>query len=254
MIARCRLKDNQIICTTLGTGVLVAPNRMVTASHVINDPDASKTLMQHLDGDIYYLIRHDDEGNWHYRYYKPTLNKGIFLYPEVDLAIFYLEDAFYADEKNTYLLKSDFIPVDIDFKTIGTEIGVLGYPMCSLDFKTDINSPKFGDVLLRADSGIINCRYKTSESVSQYEFTVAFNPGNSGGPIFDMKTGKLISLVHGYRAIPIKMKILELTKEEKIKFGVDLYEKDSYLDVVHASYSKGFATPSFVTIFRQHKL
>jgi len=96
------------------------------------------------------------------------------------------------------------IRISKEFLPIGSEVGVLGYPLCKLEFQEkDINEPLIGNILLRADRGVMNCRYQTSETHYSYKFTLAFNPGNSGGPIFDVKTGRLISIVKGYKAIRI---------------------------------------------------
>lgn len=184
---------------SLGTGFLAAQNRFITAAHVVND-EKSGIFSSHIDGDKYYLLRHDDDDNFHYHICMPTLGKDMFIYPEVDLAIFYLNDSFYEKDGVIFTSKKNYLKISTDFLSIGTEVGVLGYPLSSLTFKDmDINKPLIGDVLLRVDRGVINCRYKESEKLFKYEFTLAFNPGNSGGPIFDVKTGKVVSIVGGFR-------------------------------------------------------
>lgn len=246
---------NQMNWISLGTGFVVAPNRMITAAHVVNDTKKNNELLQHKEGDKYYFIKHDDEDNWHYWWVGLELGKDLFLYPEVDLAVIYLDEKFYTIEDKVFALKDDYIRVDKKFRNIATEIGVLGYPLCKLTFNNgDVNSPKLGDVLLRVDTGVINCRYKTSPTTSIYEFTVAFNPGNSGGPIFDLKTGQLLSIVHGYRTEAINRNEVLLSGDDKAKINVKTYTEDAYIDVIHATYSVGFATPSFLEIFREHKI
>lgn len=236
---------------TLGSGFLAAPNRMLTAAHVINNPQAKNA--SHEDGDVYFLVRHDDNNQWHFHFFKPKINKELFVYPELDLGIIYLEDKFYANEKITFVDKEEYIRVSDKFLSIGSEIGVLGYPLCKLEFDNhDINKPKIGNILLRTDKGVVNCRYRTSETDSLYEFTLSFNPGNSGGPIFDVKTGKAISIVKGYKAIPINQKEVEIPKE--IRDQLKMYEGKSYIETLHANYSMGFATPSFVEILKKHDI
>lgn len=259
LIARGRVLDstkpNEIKWFTIGTGFVVAPNRMVTAAHVINDIKSEDEFKKHKAGDKYYLIKCDDEGKWHYRFFTPELDKSLFVYPEVDLSIIYLEEEFYHDEEKIFAVKDDYVRVDQKFRMIGTEIAVLGYPLCKLDFiDKDVNKPQLGNILLRADTGVINCRYALKENIYRYEFTIAFNPGNSGGPIFDWRTGQLLSIVHGYRAIPINISEKTLSEEEKKTMDIKQYTEPSYIDIVHANYSVGFATPSFVEIFKNHQI
>ncbi len=192
----------------------------------------------------------DDDGIWHFRYFTPELNKDLFLYPEVDLGIINLDEKFYE-----HTSKDDYIRIDPNFKNIGTGVSVLGYPLCKLDFlEADVNKPNLGNILLRTDSGVINCRYRPGGLAHFYEFTLAFNPGNSGGPIFDYRTGKLVSIVHGYKVIPIK--VIEHTLSDQLKNtnGIKEYPNSTYLENVNAVYSLGYATPSFIEIFKKHNI
>ena len=235
LIARGRVidatKPTEMKFFTIGTGCIVAPNRMITAAHVINDTTNADKLKHHLDGDKYYLIKCDDEGNWHYRFFMPKLDESLFIFPEVDLAIIYLEEEFYRNGAQVFLDKNDYIRIDHNFKKIGTEVAVLGYPLCSLDFiNADLSKPQLGSVRLRVDTGVVNSRYQASVDKYLYEFTIAFNPGNSGGPIFDWRSGKLLSIVHGYRALPINMSERTLTDEMKKNIGVKQYSENAYIE------------------------
>lgn len=244
--------QEQFNWTTLGSGFLAAPNRLVTAAHVIDDPDKGPTMKPE-PGDIYYFIRHDDEGNWHTTTAPLNVDKEIFLRKDVDLAVIYLPDSFYSNGKQVFADKNDFIRVHQEFLAIGSDIGVLGYPLSKLDFENrDITKPKIGDILLRTDKGVINCRYITAPDQFLYQFTLAFNPGNSGGPIFDVRTGRLVSIVRGFQVVPIGTREIEISEDEKKTFKH--YEGQSYIDSFKATYSLGFATPSFISFFRDHNV
>ena len=237
---------------TLGTGFIAAPNRFLTAGHVINDTEKGE-LFKHQEGDKYYLLRHDDDDQWHYRIFEPKLDQEIFVYPDIDLAVIYLDEEFYKNGDKICADKNDFIRISKDFLPIGTEVGVLGYPLSKLGFEDrDVNKPRIGNVLLRTDNGVINCRYRTSDQRSVYEFTIAFNPGNSGGPIFDVKTGRVVSIVKGYRSSQINTKEVPIS-EEGLK-QLKIYKEKAFIEVLHATYSLGFAAPSFLEVLKQHAI
>jgi len=237
---------------TLGTGFVTAPNRFLTAGHVINDPEKGE-LFNHQEGDKYYLLRHDDDSQWHFRIFEPKLDKEIFVYSDIDLAIIYLDEEFYKSGDKIFTDKNDFIRISKDFLPIGTEVGVLGYPLSKLEFDNhDLNKPRISNMLLRTDKGVINCRYKTSEKHSLYEFTMAFNPGNSGGPIFDIKTGRVVSIVKGYRSSQINTREIAIPDEGAKQLKI--YKEKAFIEVLHATYSMGFATPSFLEVLKQHNI
>lgn len=237
---------------TLGSGFIAAPYRYVTAAHVINDPGKGE-LAQHQDGDKYYLLRHDDDNNWHCRIFEPKLDKEIFTYPDIDLAIIYLDDEFYQVGDRIFADRNDFIRISKDFLPIGSEVGVLGYPLCKLEFQErDINKPLIGNILLRTDRGVVNCRYQTSATNYLYEFTLAFNPGNSGGPIFDVKTGKIISIVRGFKSIRINERENVISEEGAKQLKV--YKEKAFIETLNANYSFGFATPTFLEVFKKHNI
>jgi len=246
--------QDQIKWITLGTGFIAAPYRFITAAHVINDPiHKNEETLQHQEGDQYLLLKHDDEGSFYGRFITPKMDKELFTYSDIDLAIMYLDEAFYQNKDKVLVEKNDFIRISKDFYPIGAQIGVLGYPLCKLTFKDHrLDQPNIGGILLRADCGVINCRYQTSEKHYIYEFTLAFNPGNSGGPIFDIKTGRIISIVRGYKAIPINKWEIELTEAEKKSFVK--YKNDVFVNMLSTVYSEGFATPTFLEIFKKHNI
>ncbi len=244
--------EESINWITLGSGFIAAPNRYITAAHVIDNPENGEQA-KHQDGDKYYILRHDDEGNYHFRIFEPKLNKEIFTYPDIDLAVVYLDDEFYQVGNQIFADRNDFIRISKEFLPIGSEVGILGYPLCQLKFQNrDINKPLIKDVLLRTDQGVVNCRYQTSPTNYLYEFTLAFNPGNSGGPIFDIKTGKIISIVKGFKSIRINERE-NIISEEGIK-RLRVYKEKAFIETLNANYSFGFATPTFLEIFKKHNI
>ena len=244
LIARGRKIVDKTEWTTLGSGFLAKPNKLVTASHVINDPTKKDPKMLHKEGDAYYLLRKDDENNIHLHVYPYALNKSIFIYPAEDIAIFHLEDSFYKLKGQVFARKEEYIPISKGFCAIGTEIGILGYPISALRFENgDFNRPIIGNILLRTDQGVVNCRYQ-AERVFAYQFTLSFNPGNSGGPIFDSKTGRVVSIVKGFNTILLMDKNKEIAGQGENPPVIPGH--------AHATYSVGFATPTFLDIFKKH--
>lgn len=256
LIARGRKKTvggkEVINWITLGSGFISAPYRFITAAHVINDQQKGEDF-QHKEGDKYYLLRHDDENNIHGRIFEPKMNQGIFLEPEIDLGIIYLDEEFYQKDNAKFNDKNDFIRISKDFFPIGSEVGVLGYPLCKLEFQNgNFLKPKIGNILLRTDRGVVNCRYNTSEREYIYEFTLSFNPGNSGGPIFDVKTGRVISIVRGHKTIRISEK--ENIIPDKVVERLKAYKEKAYIETFNTAYSFGFATPTFLEVFKEHNI
>lgn len=237
---------------TLGTGFVAAPNRLLTAAHVIDNPILGENA-KHIDGDKYYFLMHDDENKFHIRVFEPKLDKQIFIYSDIDIAVIYLDDEFYQVGDKIYANKNDFIRISKEFLPIGSDVGVLGYPLTKLEFENqDFGKPKIADVLMRVDRGVINCRYQVSENKYLYEFTLTFNPGNSGGPIFDTKTGRVISLVKGYKTIRINEKEVIIPTEGLNKLKE--YKEKAFIEVLNANYSFGFATPTYFEVFKKHNM
>ena len=240
--------------TTLGSGFLAAPYRLLTASHVINNSTKGTELALHRASDIYYLIRNDGD-SFHGRSFVPELNKELFLYPDLDIAVIYLDERFYNADDPNVPTKDDYFRVDTSFGPIGSAVGILGYPLAKLEFENlDIARPRVGNIFLRAEAGVINTKYKTQQGSSVYEFTMMFNPGNSGGPIFDIKTGKVISLVEGFRSTPIVEEERVLTDDGAKNLKV--YKEKAYISSIHATYSIGraTATPAIVELLKKHNV
>lgn len=237
---------------TLGTGFLAGSHRFITAGHVIND-ETKNEFFKHKKGDKYYFLKHTDDHNIHWHLGEYALDKEIFLYPECDIAVVHLKEKFYKSDGKVFADEDSYVSIEQDFKPIGIPIGILGYPLSKLEFDDrDINKPKIGNILMRTDTGVINTRYQTAKDKYLYEFTIAFNPGNSGGPIFDLETGRIVSIVKGFRAIPIAT--TERIIQEAAKKNLKNYTEDSFIETLHAVYSVGFASPTFTKVFKEHNI
>jgi hypothetical protein len=235
---------------TLGTGFLCGAGRLVTCAHVIEDPHGSDIARQHVDTDHYALVSHDDEGNW--QYYIGAFQKEVTMFVDVshDLAFLYLGENFYhAPDGAVVRDKREYIRVGRSPSLIGNQVGVLGYPLVKLEFESnDIQKPKLGDVILRADLGVVNARYAAAVDKVYYDYTMAFNPGNSGGPVFDTETGRAIALVQGFKTINILTREVDVpTTLTPVKYGLE-----SYISNVTASYSVGIALFPLEAILSRH--
>lgn len=247
MIARGKkqTKDwkEMIVRTTLWTWFVVAPHRMITCSHVINDV---KNKQIHKDWDTYYIIRHDDNNQVHGMTFTPMMDKEIFLYPEKDLWIIYLDKFFYGDDNKKLKQENEFIKISKEVQSIWTEIWILWYPLCKLTFKDSrLDCPLIWNILLRTDKWVVNCSYKDLKGINYYEFTLPFNAGNSWWPIFDTQTWKLIWIVHGYKKIIIGATPMEIEYN---------WEKKKIDNIDSSYYSIWISVVSILTELEKHHI
>lgn len=247
IIARVRQIGDQARLITLGTGFLAGFSRMLSCAHVFNDPNKGDDAI-HQDSDKYVLIQNDEFGNWHRALIELSLNSTLFLYPKIDTAVIYLPDSFYSDGSNEFRSKNDFLKLSTNVHRIGTDVGVLGYPMQNVE-TDETEGIKVSTVHLRGDRGVINTGQFT-DGIVMTEFTLAFNPGNSGGPIFNSDTGEVIALVHGYSSAPIKY-IREQIPEALIE---DMGGTQYVNSTIRALYSLGVCTINLLELGEQHKL
>src|SRR5437016_3222293 len=66
-IARIRANpDGTGIISTIGSGFIAAPYRLITAAHVLDNPNPdAPEFTKHKDGDIYVFVRRDDSDRGH---------------------------------------------------------------------------------------------------------------------------------------------------------------------------------------------
>jgi hypothetical protein len=230
----------------LGTGFVASPNRFVTCAHCINTSEPVNELQTHQDGDVYLLVQRDEDGLY-FRFGLPLIeNESLFAYPQIDMAVMYLPDEFYKDTDAGLRSRDDYLKFDLSVRNIGHDIGILGYPFPLI--KWDEAEPDLDGVLIRADRGVLNTRYIT-EGVEIYEFTTSFHPGNSGGPIIDIETGRVIGVVHGYRQLSTH------SVEDVIARGThNNKEEIQLITMLKAIYSIGVSSRNLVEFCQLHGL
>lgn len=69
---------------------------------------------------------------------------------------------------------------------VGTSIACLGYPFAG-----------FGQHTLKITSGIVSSKVITESGTTQFQVDAMIHDGNSGGPLIDHRTGKIIGVVSG---------------------------------------------------------
>jgi S1-C subfamily serine protease len=240
LIARGRQQGGQTQWVTLGSSFICGPGRLMTCAHVIEDAASQNPIARdHFDTDQYILLNHDDEDKFHYHVGSFKKSTDLTIHPGYDLAIINLPDLFYKAADGSVLRdKGDYIRISSSVARLGMPVGVLGYPLTVLTFDgQDIMKPKLGDVVLRADAGIVNARYWIAADKVFYDYTMAFNPGNSGGPVFDSRSGRAIAVVRGFRTIDINTREVQLPAG----FPTTNYTLPAYISAVTASYSVGIS-------------
>ena len=143
---------------------------------------------------VLLLIHRDENGNTHWASIKLDNDDVLQLYPAPDLAIIKLPETFYATNSEGYFLHPDHhVDISVENRGLGHDVAILGYPLQELKFN-EVGDIDFSGICLRADKGVVNQRVGW-----RYEFTIPFNPGNSGGPVFDVATGRVFAMVRASR-------------------------------------------------------
>jgi hypothetical protein len=213
--------------TPLGSGFFVSPEAFVTCWHVIDQPGSS-----HQPGDVYRLVNNLDGAHGIIHEINGGVGKDIHLYPDLDFAILISKS------------KQDqaFLPLSYAEIPVGRDIGVAGYPLAQLS--TDANGNlTLGGVVYRVARGVATAFYETDLDTGDghpqrdrmiLEVNFIFVPGNSGGPIFDARTGRAMAYVKGFRT----HKIADRTEQCNL-VPVPAGLNQTYLAAVHAVYSIG---------------
>lgn len=227
-LIRHRPANGGHIANALGTGFFVSPTVFLTCHHVINGNTAP-----HKDGDNYHLVGNltGSAGIVH-EIADGTVGKNIHLFPDSDLALLIVESK--SDQAYAALEYGDF--------SEGREIGVAGYPIpILLSIEGEL---KYDSLIFRVAKGVVTARYETNLELDQgqtlasipvIEVNSLFVPGNSGGPIFDASTGRVLGFVVGYQTVKIRERVEEATLIQNCPEGME----KRYIENVNAFYSLG---------------
>jgi S1-C subfamily serine protease len=124
----------------------------------------------------------------------------------------------------------------------GLEIGVAGYPLSQITTGPNAE-PQFHGVVYRVAKGVVTSTVRQAirpdpdpqtAVLSTVEVNFLFVPGNSGGPVFDADTGRVIAYVHGFTNREIVQRLAD-TSKENIDAGAD----PKHIESLHAVYSLG---------------
>ena len=213
--------------TALGSGFFVSSEAFATCWHVVDPPESP-----HQAGDVYRLVNNIDGTNGVIHEINGGVGKDIHLFPDHDFAIMISKT------------KKDqaFFPISYSDVPVGLNIGVAGYPLPAL--VTDANGNiTLAGMIYRVANGVVTAVFKTDlnagdghplQNVTLVEFNFMFVPGNSGGPIFEAETGRVVAYVKGFRSPKIK-EIHEHCSLIPVPTGMQA----EYLDSVRAIYSIG---------------
>jgi S1-C subfamily serine protease len=187
----------------IGSGFFVSHNVFVTCNHVINAPN-----LPHADGDNYQLVSNQTgTGGITIPVSPAIVGDNVFLYPEADLAII----------KTRNTPHQPFVALDYGEAQTGREIGVAGYPLGRLIAEND--QVRYDAQIFRVAKSVITSRYTTNiqtesgilNAMPVIEVNFMFVPGNSGGPVFDAETARVLGYVQGFATTKIREQIATVT-------------------------------------------
>jgi len=225
-VIRWRMANaNHLQVTALGSGFFVAKDVFLTCSHVLNSAENP-----HQDGDTYHLAGHFAGKFAVHEIRQTAVGRDIFLYPDCDLGLI----------KAGGDVNQPYVALGYEDVPVGLEIGVAGYPLPRLIQGADGKLQTAG-LIFRVAKGVVTASYKTNIQASTtvlpelpvVEVNFLFVPGNSGGPVFNAETGRVLAFVHGYQVIKIGERLETVTAIPQLPPGVG----NSYIGAVHAVYS-----------------
>lgn len=199
----------------------------MSCGHVFNP-----TNLPHQDGDNYFLVRTDTGNAVVHAVPNVHLGDQLHIFPECDVGLLIARG----------LTDQPYVALDYGDWRIGKEIGIAGYPVPLLQV---VNGQlAYNGLIFRVAKGIVTSTYRTDlpldanqvlKDVSLIEVNFLFVPGNSGGPVFDVETGRVGAYVEAYRTTKIRERIEQVNPElaKTLPAGVS----GSYIENVNALYS-----------------
>jgi len=161
----------------------------------------------------------------------PVVGTDLHFFPDRDAAILQLGGI---DRPYVSLGYNDISP--------GEEIGVAGYPLPRLILDAN-GSLQLVNLIYRVAKGVVTSTVRQSLTpglepvtieLKTIEVNFLFVPGNSGGPIFDAETGRVLAYVHGFMDSQIVQRYSD-TIQENISAGAPA----KHIQALHAVYSLG---------------
>jgi S1-C subfamily serine protease len=221
-VIRQRPMQGAFGASALGTGFFAARNIFITCDHVMNSPPDP-----HQPGDTYVLAS-NLTGNTGKIYNIPNAQIGtdIHLFPNMDLAVLRVPNTEH---------DQPFVALEYGDVYEGQDVGVVGYPLPELNV---VNGNLLLDGLVyRAARGHVTGRFYNNDgaltNVPYIEVNFMFVPGNSGGPVFDAETGRVLGFVRGFRWYLVHEGIATVTRIQQMPLGVP----NQYVERLNAIYS-----------------
>jgi S1-C subfamily serine protease len=211
----------------LGSGFFVAPKVFLTCHHVVNS-----VMNPHEPGDRYQLVQSLAANTaFATTHFAPTVGTDLHLYPDQDAAILQVPGDGHP-----------FVAISYSDLPDGSEIGVVGYPLSSI-LPPQNGGPVLTNVVYRVAKGVVTATYSQSikpgpepqtATLNTLEVNFLFVPGNSGGPIFDAETGRVLAFVHGFRDTQIVQRF-----SDTAPVNVTVGAPQKHVESLHAIYSIG---------------
>lgn len=208
----------------LGSGFFVSPTVFLTCYHVVNP-----TTQPHQDGDSYRFVSNPGGNNASpviHDLANVTSGTNLYLHQDADLALFQFQPG----------IARPFVALEYGATPEGRDIGVAGYPLGAVSNIDGIQAYK--QLTFRVAKGVVNACYEvdwtdefgTLNGLPVIEVNFMFLPGNSGGPVFDARTGRVAGFVKGFNYVKIVERAATVANAQGLPDGLG----PQYIEHLHA--------------------